>query len=76
MGYNLAADCGTRHVFYLYLILDVYSRKVVAWEVRDRETAEYAACLLGQAVLSEKCMLDPPILHARITVHPRRALPC
>lgn len=50
--------------FYLYMVLDVYSRKVVVWEVREREIAEYAAVLLEQAILSEKCILDPPVLHA------------
>ncbi len=26
--------------FYLYLIVDIFSRKIVGWEVHDRETAE------------------------------------
>ena len=29
--------------FYLYLIVDIYSRKIVGWEVYARESAEYAA---------------------------------
>ncbi len=28
--------------YYLYLILDIYSRKIVGWEVFDRESAEHA----------------------------------
>jgi putative transposase len=29
--------------FYLYLIVDLYSRKIVGWEVYERESADYAA---------------------------------
>ena len=32
--------------FYLYLILDIYSRKIVGWEVHERESAEHAAELV------------------------------
>lgn len=32
--------------FYLYLMLDVYSRKIVGWQVHDCECAEHAAHLL------------------------------
>jgi len=28
--------------FYLYLIMDIYSRKIVAWQVHECECAEYA----------------------------------
>src|SRR4051812_32040473 len=31
--------------FYLYLILDLYSRKIVGFEVHDTDTAEHAAHL-------------------------------
>ncbi|MEO1003132.1 MAG: DDE-type integrase/transposase/recombinase [Cyanobacteria bacterium J06638_7] len=34
---------------YLYLVIDVWSRKVVACEVADREDAQVAADLLGRA---------------------------
>ena len=34
--------------FYLYLILDIFSRKVVGWEVHERESAEHAAELVRQ----------------------------
>lgn len=39
--------------FYLYLIVDTFSRKIVGWEVHDRETAEFAAALLHRAVWAE-----------------------
>ena len=50
--------------FYLYMIMDVYSRKVVAWEVHPMESADLGASLLHKAILSEGCLLDPPVLHA------------
>jgi putative transposase len=50
--------------FYLYLIVDIFSRKIVGWEVHDRESAELAATLIRQAVLAEGCTLRPLVLHA------------
>jgi transposase InsO family protein len=39
--------------FYLYLILDLYSRKIVAWEVHDTDDANHAARLVQRAALGE-----------------------
>lgn len=50
--------------FYLYMIMDIYSRKIVAWEVHPMESAQLAATLVHKAVLSEGCVLCPPVLHA------------
>lgn len=50
--------------FYLYMIMDVYSRKIVGWEVYPMESAELGAALVHKVVLSEGCVLDPPVLHA------------
>ena len=50
--------------FYLYLIVDIFSRKIVGWEVHDRESAELAAMLISKAVLAEGCTLRPLVLHA------------
>jgi putative transposase len=50
--------------FYLYLIMDIFSRKIVGWEVHDRESAELAAGLIRQAVLAEGCLMRPLVLHA------------
>ena len=50
--------------FYLYLILDIYSRKVVGWEVHEREGGEEAAALIQRAVLAERCFGKPLVLHA------------
>src|SRR5215210_2072377 len=50
--------------FYLYLILDIYSRKIVGWEVHERESAELAADLVRKAVWAEGCLTSPLVLHA------------
>lgn len=50
--------------FYLYMIVDVYSRKIVGWEIHDRESSGYAADLVQNAVWAEGCISNPPILHS------------
>ncbi len=46
---------GVRGVWlYLYLMVDVWSRKIVAWDVHDREEAELAAELISRACLRER----------------------
>jgi transposase InsO family protein len=51
--------------FYLYLILDLYSRKIVAWQVHERECAEYAAALATEACFLEGITGDSVlVLHA------------
>ena len=50
--------------FYLYLMLDIFSRKIVGWEVHDRATAEYAAQVLQRTVRAEGCLTSPLVLHA------------
>lgn len=49
--------------FFLYLMLDVYSRKIVAHEVHDAESAEYAAQLIEQAVLREGTLSSALVVH-------------
>lgn len=51
--------------FYLYLILDLYSRKIVAHEVHEVENGEHAADLLKRAALAEGVHAAPgkPVLH-------------
>ena len=50
--------------FYLYMILDLYSRKIVGWEVWEKESGDYAATLVDRAVLTEQCRMDLRVLHA------------
>ena len=50
--------------FYLYMIMDVFSRKIVGWEVHEQESGELASALVRRAVMSEGCLRRPDILHA------------
>ena len=50
--------------FYLYMILDIYSRKIVGAEVYEKENSEYAAILLQRTVWSEKCSGKNIVLHS------------
>lgn len=63
--------------WYLYLILDVFSRKIVAWEVHENESGELAKQLVERALLREGCWHNPPVLHsdngAPMTSHTLRA---
>lgn len=51
--------------FYLYLIVDLYSRKIVGWEVQERESADHAAHLVRRTALSEGVHGNAvkPVLH-------------
>ncbi len=50
--------------FYLYLIEDLYSRKITGYEVYDVEQGELAAALVERSVIREKCWQHPLVLHA------------
>ena len=50
--------------YYLYLILDIYSRKIVGWEVHDHESAALGAEVVRRAVLAEGRVDQPLVLHA------------
>ena len=51
--------------YFLYLILDLYSRKVVGWEVHEEDSADYAAHLVRRTALAEGVLaaLPRPVLH-------------
>ena len=51
--------------FHLYLILDLYSRKIVGWEVHDSDHADHAAHLVRRTALVEgiAALANKPVLH-------------
>lgn len=54
-----------RGQFYrLYLMLDVYSRKIVAWEIHTEELASHAAVLMEKACLRHAIPKGQLVLHA------------
>lgn len=50
--------------FYLYMCLDIFSRKVVGWRVETREDAELAAPMLCEAFAHEEVDERKLVLHA------------
>jgi putative transposase len=50
--------------FYLYVILDIYSRYVVGWMVAHREQAELAERLIAETIAKQEIPADQLTLHA------------
>lgn len=50
--------------YYLYMIVDIFSRKIVGAEVYAQELGELAADVLQRAVWSEKCVNSGTTLHS------------
>lgn len=53
--------------FYLYLILDLFSRKIVAWDIWLEESAQHASSLVRRAMLAEQhtsSATKPLVLHS------------
>ena len=50
--------------FYLYLIMDLFSRKIVGWEIHDQESADHAASLVSRTHLRERVGTNVLVLHS------------
>jgi len=50
--------------FYLYVILDIFSRTVVGWCIAEKETAELAEALIQETLLREEIVPGTLTLHA------------
>ena len=50
--------------YYLYLFEDIFSRKIVGYEVYDHECGDKAAKLLQRCQLREQCLNKPLVLHS------------
>lgn len=51
-------------LYRLYLVMDVFSRLIVGWEVHERESAEHAAVLIRKACLAQGIHEYGLVLHA------------
>jgi putative transposase len=49
---------------YLYLVVDVWSRKIVGWAVHEHESPELAAALIQESVQREGANPERLVLHA------------
>ena len=51
--------------FYLYLIIDLFSRDIVGWEVWEKESADHASVLIRRACLAQgRLTTTPLVLHS------------
>jgi putative transposase len=50
--------------YYLYMIMDVYSRKIVGWEVFENESADNSSSLIRKTYLREAIAGKTLVLHA------------
>lgn len=50
--------------FYLYLVMDIYSRKIVGWQVYEQESSALAADLMIDICHSEGIQRDQVTLHS------------
>lgn len=50
--------------FYLYLIVDIFSRKITAWQVHDQQGADYASALVTEGCYTEGIGREQLVLHS------------
>jgi transposase InsO family protein len=50
--------------YYLVMILDIFSRKIVGWEAFHAESADNSRSVIERAVLAEKIVNQPLVLHS------------
>jgi putative transposase len=50
--------------YYLYMFEDIYSRKIVGYEVHERECGQLASELVQRCMLREQCFNQPLVLHS------------
>jgi transposase InsO family protein len=50
--------------YYLYLVMDIYSRMIVGWEVHERESADLSAPLIARAIRTHGVSREQLTLHA------------
>jgi len=50
--------------FYLYMVIDIFSRKIVGWAIHDVQSSEWGAALIKQACLDESVTQQQLVLHS------------
>lgn len=54
--------------YILYMILDIFSHKIVGWEVMTQETGELTSSLVEKSIIDEKIRWNLLIIKIRETV--------
>lgn len=50
--------------YYLYMFMDIFSRKIVGYEVHENESMEYSSQLIERICIQENVVKDQLILHS------------
>ena len=50
--------------YYLYLPMDIFSRKIVHWEIHENENAELASRMIEEACYANQIVKDQIVLHS------------
>lgn len=50
--------------FYLYVMMDIFSRKIVGWAIHENESSVFAAALMTQSCLDENIRPNQLVLHS------------
>jgi putative transposase len=50
--------------FYLYMVIDIFSRKIVGWSIHEKQSADLGAALIKQACLDEGVEENQLVLHS------------
>jgi transposase InsO family protein len=50
--------------YYLYMVMDIYSRKIVGWQVHDCESSSHAADLIEDIAFREKIDKNQLVIHS------------
>ena len=50
--------------FYLYIIIDLYSRKIITWQIHTREDSSLAGDLISEGCYLENIVKDQLVLHS------------
>lgn len=50
--------------YFLYMIMDIYSRKITGWSVRDSESMDYSSELINETCFNEKISKEQLTLHS------------
>ncbi|MCU7889359.1 MAG: DDE-type integrase/transposase/recombinase, partial [Candidatus Thiodiazotropha sp. (ex Lucinoma aequizonata)] len=64
MGHYVFGDNHHWNILRLYLVMDIYSRKIVGWEIHENETADHASLLIRKACLAEDISEQRLVLHS------------
>ena len=64
------------HYFYLYLFLDIFSRKLVGWQVYENESSELAGEGMTDICLREGIAPGQMVLHSDNASPIEKARPC